>query len=233
LNDGLLRGLGVDDSFFNESRELHDALQNRSKGFWFGSHPSNTMFMAKWQSMIWNHHGTFLWSREEGNLKLDRCAQFLESCESLQCKLLALIQLTSGAPSRATEIAVTRVVNDAMGSRNLFLCDGQLVISMFYFKTILMNDGTSKPIARFPDAVTSGLLIRSLMIVRPLEFCLLKEMASKTGGDIGINEHRVYLFSRGGRSVTGAHLCGLFKETMEEAGLESQQSPSTSSCRLA
>jgi hypothetical protein len=85
-------------------------------------------------------------------------------------------------------------------------------------KTIPMNDGASKPIARFPDAATSGLLLKYLMIVRPLEFCLCKSLALKTDGDLDIDEHRVYLFARCGRTVTVAHLCGWFKEMMGEAG---------------
>jgi superfamily II DNA/RNA helicase len=218
MSNELLRGMDVDESFFKDAAGLQDALQTRSKGFWFGSHPSNLKVVAKWQSMLWNRNGSLFWSRDDNELKLETCAKFMEACESFQRKLLVLVQLTSGAPSRATEIAVTRVVNDAMGGRNLFLCDGQIVISTFYCKTRSMNDGASKPIARFPDAVTSGLLLKYLMIVRPLEFCLFKALALKTGGDSDVDEHRVYLFARRGRSVAGAHLCGWFKEMMGEAG---------------
>jgi hypothetical protein len=56
------------------------------------------------------------------------------------------------------------------------------------------------------------------MIVRPLEYCLCKALALKTGGDLDIDENRFYLFARRGRSVTGAHLCGWFKEMMGEFG---------------
>lgn len=216
----LLRGVEVEDQFFKDAGMLQDALQNRTKGFWFGVHPSNAKVTRNWQAMLWNNHGSVFWDREKNELKLETCAQFLESCELFQKKILMLIQLTSGAPSRATEIAVTRVVNDAIGGRNMFISDGQVVISTFYSKTRSMNDGASKPIARFPDAVTSGLILLYAMVVRPLEFCLVKAMAQATGGDTNVEEHRIYLFARRGRSLTGAHLCAWFKEAMGSVGLD-------------
>jgi superfamily II DNA or RNA helicase len=107
-----------------------------------------------------------------------------------------------------------------MGTRNLFLCDGQLVLSTFYSKTRSLNDGASKPVARFPDAVTSGLLLLYLAVVRPLEFGVVKSMAAVAGGSLEVDEQRVYLFARRGRSVAGTHLCAWFRETMKENGLE-------------
>jgi hypothetical protein len=82
-----------------------------------------------------------------------------------------------------------------------------------------MNDGLNKHIARFPDAVKSGILLTYLTLVRPLDFCIVSALESASGGDTDAEEQRIYLFSRRGKHVSGQTLCEWFKGVMSELQL--------------
>jgi hypothetical protein len=196
LHEKIICGADVGPCFFEELGSISDALQNKSKDFWFGVHPKNARLSKRWEMLLWNHRSADFWCKEDEKLNVEACNSFLSSCETIQKKLLALCQLTGGSPSRASEIATTRIVNDAVGTRNLFLSGGMVVLASTYTKTRSMNNGLDKPIARFHDAVTSGLLLTYLTTVRPLEGCIVSALESASGGDTDTEEHRIFMFSR-------------------------------------
>jgi hypothetical protein len=111
-----------------------------------------------------------------------------------------------------------RVMNDTAASRNVFLCDGQLLLTSFYSKTRSLNDGTCKPIARFPDSVTQAYFLVYLLIVRPLEYCIVKSLHEVGGGGCGeAEDQRIFLFARRGEALSAKVLCTWFKETLADA----------------
>jgi len=220
LERKLLKGIELGAGFCTEASGLDDALQNSGKGFWFGKHPANARSMLKWGALLWNHRGSDFWSREDGKLDVSACNSFLNGCEELQRYLFTLLQLTAGSPSRASECSGLRVMNDAAASRNMYLCDGQLVLTSFYSKTRSLNDGASRPIARFPDSETQLYILSYLLIVRPLEYCICKALLVMSEGSAEIDDQRVYLFARRGEAVPAKVLCSWFKDTIAESGIE-------------
>jgi len=176
IHRDIMNDMDVGDDFFERLNGLKDALQERGKGQWFGSHPANVRYVLTWQTKLWTHRKDELWSKEDG-LNIPACNKFLDQSEQLQKNIFLLVQLSGGSPSRATEVAVTRVVNDTAASRNVFLSGQQVVMTSFYTKTRSLNDGLNKPIARFPDAVTAGFVLIYLTLVRPLEYCLVRALS--------------------------------------------------------
>jgi len=221
LYNKVMGGLKLDEKFWESLTGLNDALQNKSKDFWFGSSPANASFIRKCEMLLWNHRGEKSLMNPGNIVNVEACKHFLSQCEDIQKYILVLSQLTSGSPSRASEIAVTRVVNDALGTRNVFISGKMLVFASSYTKTRSLNDGREKPIARFPDAVTSGLVLVYLTVVRPVEFCIVKCLAELAGEDRDVTDQKVFMFSRRGSHVSGATLCAWFKEAMSSLGFES------------
>jgi superfamily II DNA helicase RecQ len=220
LEEQLLKGLDWGADFCIEASGLDDGLQNSAKGFWFGNHPANAHSVSKWAMQLWKHRGSDFWSKGDGKINVDSCNEFLNGCEELQRLIFTLVQLTAGSPSRASECSGLRVMNDDVASRNIYLCDGQLVLTSFYSKTRSLNDGASKPIARFPDSVTQAYILVYLLIVRPLEYCIVKSLQDLSGESATADDQRLYLFARRGEVVSAKVLCAWFKSTLAETGIE-------------
>jgi superfamily II DNA helicase RecQ len=220
LEKKLLNEMEWGAQFCDEASGLDDGLQNSARGFWFGNHPANASFVSKWAMMLWKHRASDFWSEEDGKIDVAACNEFLNGCEEMMQLIFALVQLTAGSPSRASECSGLRVMNDAAASRNIYLCDGQIVITSFYSKTRSLNDGLSKPIARFPDSVTQAHILAYLLIVRPLEYCIVKALQHHSCESAAIEDQRFFLFARRGEVVSSKVLCAWFKSSLTEIGIE-------------
>jgi len=104
-------------------------------------------------------------------------ATYLSHCDELHRLMFTLIHITSGSPARITEWQPLKLRNTADELRNIYITSGGFVTFLTkYHKSQKLHQGEQKCIARFPDAVTSGIIITYVAIVRPLELLLRTQL---------------------------------------------------------
>lgn len=216
LQKEVLNGLDITDTVWKMCRNLQDAIQDRTTGYWFGMHSAYYTFLYAWREKFFDKLRPSLFDGD--TLRRKEGMQFLDSCEKLQSILSVLVQVCSGAPARATELGVVKFCNTAAASRNVFISQGQLVISVYFDKSRSMHDGVGKPIARYTDSVTAGLLPVYLCVVRPIECAVIQELL--LSGDVSqenlsATEHRDFIFSRRGLAASPDCLRNWFASVMD------------------
>lgn len=192
-------------------------------------HNANHHHLLHWRSAFLSKIRSDLLNAE-GGLKENAAKEFLSKCEDLQRIIYVLLQVCSGTPARASEAAVIQICNSSTACRNLYVSKGQLFSAIFYHKSRNMEDGVGKPIVRYPDAVTAGIIMVYLMMVRPLETAVVyllnaarEEELATTGDSDGLcRDHRDFLFASRGRPVGGDRLRLWFEKETKDVGIPLQ-----------
>jgi hypothetical protein len=95
-------------------------------------------------------------------------SEWLHDADKFVEILLLLVHLTSGQPTRGSEVTSTTIVNKASGGiRGVYWCNKTVMITQYYNKST--NVHGDKFIARFLPNAISKLMVVYLIIVRTME----------------------------------------------------------------
>ena len=218
LNQEILQGFRVSQEFWEECKGLDDNLTDRTPGYWFGMHPSNYGCLEKWRRLFVSHMKGRLFEAN-GKSKKRECILFLDACEKLQKNIVTLLQTCAGSPGRASEVSVLQICNTENATRHIFISKGQVFYACSYHKGRSMAEGAGKPVARFPDAVTSGIMVVYLLIVRAVETVVVDLQILSCEGAVSSTEHRDFLFASRGKFVEPRVVREWFQSAMESVGI--------------
>jgi len=207
-------------SFLSKALSLSDNLSNRFVGYSFLFNNENKGWIQDVNRLFMNHLQTSDYARNAlgassvGDVpqgKLDEYIPFgavmlhksavqkwVQQCERVQELLLCCCHVSSGSPARSTEITTWNLHNTRTAQRNLYICQGQLVLIARYSKTRHCTGG-DKPIPRFPVARTSELMLTYLICARAIESTFVEQLSSEKGAG---SRHWSYLFARNGTRLT-------------------------------
>ncbi len=141
---------------------LKDLVNNTANGFSFMSHASNTIIKRIRMTLfpyliqyfadgIDSETRMVLWNR-------NKMQQFMDLASQTIADLMCLIQVSSGQPARAPELASIMITNGKMGQRNVFVSHNTLMTFVNYSKTRAVN-GVDRAIPRFMPQVVSQLVL--------------------------------------------------------------------------
>ena len=230
LRTHLLLGLRLGDGYWAKLGSLDDAVRNSVPNFSFSEHPGNAEFTSTCARRIFQalrHTPLAPYKRraapapsgDPGPSRVagesddgpeswifpdDAAREYLGNCDRLHELMFTMLHLTSGGPPRATEWEPLLVRNTARQMRHVFItAGGYLTVITSYHKSQTLHGGSLKHIARFPCAVTSGIVLTYLVLVRPLEILLRRQLYATDGYDAA---HKAMLTREGGASdPSGAH----------------------------
>ncbi|THC87342.1 hypothetical protein EYZ11_013212 [Aspergillus tanneri] len=143
-----------------------EEFTNSAKDFSFAA--LGPALQDKWFTPIrQNSHQTLELNQNQARSYLNTSGSFLKT-------LLVLSHLTSGAPSRGTEINQVIWQNTAINHRNLFLDPSTklFLIQLRYSKNFSRLGQEMRALRVLPEAL-SYLLLAYLLVIRPFERCLL------------------------------------------------------------
>lgn len=234
LNNKLLLGFHnhLDLSFWVEVAELKDHYTERSNGFYFLNHPLNERILTKWKNRFANYIIKYsdLFNRN-GELNKESSSSFIDNVKKFLGNIYWLLQVTSGGPARATEMALMQYKNSTESTRHFYIKEGRMFYVLFYHKGRDKRGGIGKPIVRFPDKQTSKLIFLYLLFVRTLEVIIIKKSglnrSAENIGDstrnpsIGSADYdRVFLFSVKNSALEEDFLRDSFEDTMKKYGID-------------
>jgi hypothetical protein len=98
----------------------------------------------------------------------DACHAWLVKTGEFLNMLIALIHVSSGQPARAAELATLLIRNTQCAHRNVYWMHDTIMLCTAYHKGRNIS-GSDRIIPRFLPKDVAGLLLRYLVIVRPLE----------------------------------------------------------------
>ncbi|KAI0558814.1 Helicase [Gracilaria domingensis] len=223
----LLNGFAVPGDFYETACALYEDIPCRDAGFFFGKHSQSDGHCKKWVRAILSHFANAQTSKyatgSNGNDALfekdkemnwvatPRSETWMSALEEYLKILYVLCITVCGGPPRGTELANTRLKNSSTGMRNIYLYRRRLTFFHTYWKGKEKQRG--KPIARFPDPITSLLLFIAILLLKPVEWSLLKAK----GID---NNFSDFLFSVKGRMITVDVLNQFFRNSMRLNGID-------------
>lgn len=199
LHNKLLFCLHIPDGFESSLAALNDSPNDDRLGYTFLAHDSNRAFVNKCAHHFVSHlmHPStpeghaFRSTTHAPNQAVEigeglRFAQpavqkWLSYCQQVQQLLMACVVLSCNALARATEIPVLLLRNTPTAKRNLYIIDSALVVYARYSKTRNLSGG-DRPVARFPDARTSRLLLKYLVLCRGLECAFVSKLHGAAKG---------------------------------------------------
>ena len=236
LDNHLLNGLKMTQHFWSSCMEMQDSLIAATPSYWFGSHCANKYVTEFWSGkLLQQYRATLL--HGDNTLNVQTAKSFLKCCDELQSYLYVLLQTCSGAPARATEISTMRICNSSIGLRNIFISGGMLFTVISYHKSRSVHGGVGRPVARFPDMDTAGLLMVYMVVIRPLEATVVQllhdatqneetetavptsDLTPNVANSVG-TRHRDYLFASRGTRVTVDRLRHYFEKVMISMEME-------------
>ncbi|MEM1002329.1 MAG: hypothetical protein AAGH46_06755, partial [Bacteroidota bacterium] len=219
----------IDESFWNDMKNIKDCYTERRNGHWFLVEDCNKIIVQKWKRRFASHIIESPIIEGDGFIMEDSL-KFMESVQLFLEKLYWLMQVSGGGPARATEIATIQFKNSSTAARHIFIRDGQAFYVLFYHKGREKMDRTGKPIARFPDERTSKLIILYLFFVTSLEHSITKKLKLHPTNP---NEHDVeesattnilcdgvHLFRLKGVVLDEDHLRNTFRREMKATGAD-------------
>lgn len=216
----LLFGVTLGNSFWEQVHGMRDCIRDRTPGYWFGSHPDNAVSVNMWLNRISKNLriSRIFKNKDVENLDKEEARQYVEDCQKMQAWIYVLCQLTGGGPARSTEAAIIQCRNTSLGPRNIILTKGQIAIASFYHKGRSKAGGISKPILRFPDAVTGGVMTVYLLLIKPFEMALARKLG------LGPAEEEAWvdqdmLFSYRGLRTNESRLRTYFENEMKDGGI--------------
>jgi len=231
LFDEVLMGTNLHADYWSELGNLKDMITDQGFGRGIGQHRANAVKVRGWVLSLLNVVESNLTSSRESaketekgpDLKEDEARKWLELCQEVQRLLFTLLQLCCGGPARSTELQSVRILNSAHGSRGIFISDGFVFLVPTHSKTRSITN-SSRIIARYPDAVTSGLLLTYVLVVRPVEVGVVRMLRERTC-PIGstpvthnsVAEHQTFLFARDGMHIEDGST--IFERVMGDYGL--------------
>lgn len=144
--------------FMTQIHGLEDNLSEKASGFFFLNHPSCKQHLTKWNAYVLQAIAKYQGSSvtlivnvdtENGadktlkskrvvladlQIHRDFTQKWLRASQLVLKKLLLCIHLSSGSPARGTEIATYRLQNGLLGTRNVFISQGEVVLICKYSK---------------------------------------------------------------------------------------------------
>lgn len=175
MSNALFGTFKTTEDFWRDISTVQGSLGNRTTDYWFGLHSANKSFPVLWREQLLVASEPILID-DDKKLYVAQSKKFLKDCEKLQGMLRTVLQDCSASPARVTELSVWQIRNTSLASRHMFISHGQLFTVGSYHKSRLLQEGRSKPKARFPDLTTTKLLLLYLLLIRPVEDALSFEI---------------------------------------------------------
>ncbi|KAJ1552962.1 hypothetical protein HK405_009402, partial [Cladochytrium tenue] len=199
---------GVDHSRLLPAR-ITDDLQNSSPGYCFLADPANAALAAASCTVVKHMaatgyvecgvNGGWEWSRPRLLSWSQRAVQLLD-------RLLVLIHVTAGQPARGEELAVLRVRNTSHTARSIMVMSGRTVALVQQYAKTRSVTGQDRYILRFLHCDVGELLLKYLVLVRPVE-----TLASQVlHGEEAATAHQHMLFTSRGQPASGKHVRDVF-----------------------
>ena len=99
---------------------------------------------------------------------------YMDQCRNFMKTIMFLIQMTSGAPARMTELCRTKICNGRDSRRNIFYLNGSMALVNYYNKNKLVF-GVDYEIPRYLPHIVAELITKYLVLVRPF-MCFIAEL---------------------------------------------------------
>lgn len=138
------------------------------------------------------------------------CAKYLDMVDQLLEVLFCLIEVTSGQPGRATEMAEARLSNSCRAMRSLYLIDGMVCLILTYYKSQSMVK-KRKLMARFLPERIGKLVLMYSMYIRPIAKIACVGLKKR-------NEFDHWLFLHGGERMNDRKLSEVFRRRIVQDG---------------
>ncbi|KAJ1541415.1 hypothetical protein HK405_010657, partial [Cladochytrium tenue] len=185
---------------------ITDDLQNNSPGYCFLADPANAALAATSCTVVKHMaaagyvkcgvNGRWDWSRL-------RLLSWSQRAEQLLDRLLVLIHVTAGQPARGEELAVLRLCNASHTARSIVVMSGRTVALVQQYAKTRSATGQDRYILRFLHRDVGELLLKYLVLVRPVETLA----AQLLHGDEAATAHQHMLFVFHGQPASGKHAC--------------------------
>ena len=159
----------------DDATEYTDLMSSQRMGYSFFKDPANAVLTSKSTSGYIIRHILSTPALKmrffgvDGNTpNAAAFEEWMKDASAFVMKLLALAHITSGAPTRGTEVCGSTIVNNhKSGLRCIFFTYGRIMLTQFYHKTA--NAHGDRYIARFLPKQISKLFVIMLCVVRPVE----------------------------------------------------------------
>ncbi|KAJ1956737.1 hypothetical protein GGI12_005229, partial [Dipsacomyces acuminosporus] len=140
---------------------------------------------------------------------------WMRSVAKFQDYLAMLIHISSGQPSRCTELATLAIRSKGYAPRNIFVLDNAFTFVTGYSKSRSLTR-KDNVIARYLPKEFSGLLLKYFALVRPMEIIAAEELYSGRELDIARDSYKHALFVKNGKKVKGSSIRMMFPRLWRE-----------------
>jgi hypothetical protein len=162
------------DLFLDESFKLDKKFIQKFKDNWSNSdngycflEPIEASYSYKYVlSKILASKG--YWNESSKKFEVSQLKKWMSKASTFVDYLICLVHLSSGQPSRVTELCLYRLRNSRFSNRSVFLFDGTIALLQTYHKSLSMTT-INKAISRYLPEDLSVLLINYLIFIRPFE----------------------------------------------------------------
>ena len=141
-----------------------------------------------------------------------RLQGWLRKAESFLDCIIPLVHVLGGGPARAEELATIALLNTETGTRNFYWMQNTVMLITRYHKCQNMS-GRARPVARFLPKLVSNLVLKYIALVKPFESVVAGVLY---GGNMAEEAHRVYLFAKKGKKMSGQGICSSFCLSMHK-----------------
>lgn len=145
-------------------------------------------------------------SPDLNSFKPEAVDEYLRSYGQLGENEIVVAHVGGGMPSRSTELETIKIFNGASARRNVFILDRNIFLLTEYSKCRHIKS-SERGIARFLDEESSSLLLKDILVVRPLVILMAQKRLS------GIhNFYKSHLFVKLGQVLCGRQIRDCFKQ---------------------
>jgi antitoxin component of RelBE/YafQ-DinJ toxin-antitoxin module len=105
----------------------------------------------------------------------EKAMSYLKRCNDMVAVLFSSIHVTSGMPARGEELRVLRWADTAAVQRNIFICQGRILL-VFAYNKASQNSNNSFFVVRVPCALVERCLFLYLAYIRPFSDFLSRQL---------------------------------------------------------
>ena len=159
------RPFNIDYSFLSSIRE---ETACRTPGYNFIKDKRNGFIHEQQRKYLQHIRNVFPMSCLDSDSTKGKLEGYLSNCKLFMRHFIVLMHISSGMPSRGTELSTLTVINDRHGKRSVFFAYNTIALRQLYSKT---DDLTSRPtnIVRYLTESLRDLLLYYLVYIRPIQ----------------------------------------------------------------
>jgi hypothetical protein len=154
-----------------------DNFANRHVGYSYLQDPANNL-RHSYRELLRRAWAGGLQAKDQWRYR--HCQRYLRQFEQLQLQLLACSHFTSGMPGRGTEVNAIKWQNTAHVLRNIYVCQGRVMLVFEYNKTRAITQQSFYVVRILPSSV-SRLWFLYLTYIRPFVDCLCHSLNQQLG----------------------------------------------------